>query len=111
MESEFVAQLMALTIDKQRRAELAKDVEALMSEFSTPIDRTREVRHRAIRAQLAQSFCNKWSVSKSWVSDLIDRYEENTTAAEQALHELSSPVCSNVPGPRPSSDRATQRSA
>lgn len=111
MESEFVTQLLALKIEKPRLAEFAKEVHGLMGEFSTPIDKTREAKHRAARTQLVESFCFKWSVAKSWVNDLIDRYEANTSAAERALFKMSYPERNEVPDPRTSFDRATQRSA
>lgn len=107
MESEFVAQLMSITIDNERLAELASDAIPLLAEFSKPIDPKAEVRQRAARSQLAQVFCDKWGVTKAWLSDLIDRYEEQGHSARLALARMSGKSALEVPDPRLTSD-ATQ---
>lgn len=111
MESKFVAQLMAITIDEKRLSELAGDAIPLLAEFSKRIDPKTEVRQRATRAQSAQEFCEKWGVTKAWLSDLIDRYEDQGHAARLALVRLSGKPTPEFPDPRPTSDAALDQPA
>jgi len=111
MESEFVAQLLSLTVDKERLAELASDAIPLLSEFSKRIDPKAEVKQRATRTQLAQGFCDKWGVTKTWLNDLITRYEEQGHEARLALVRLSGKPAQEVPDPRPTTDAALDQPA
>ena len=111
MESEFVAQLMALTHDEQRLAKLAAEVAPLLAEFTKPIDVTNEVKQRAHRARTAENFCETWGVTKAWIGDLIDRYEELGHEARSALMQMAAKAVKDVPEPCISSDTAAQKSA
>ncbi len=108
MVTEFGAQLLSLTIDKQRLALLAQQVTALLAEMTTPKDLKNEAIQRARRIELLESFCSKWSVTKIWVSELIDRYEDleaegSGPAIRLWLTETMKPLTDeegDVPSPR-----------
>lgn len=75
MVTEFEAQLLSLTIKKDRLALLAKDVSVLVAELSSPRDLKDEVTQRNRRRALVENFCATWDVTNMWVDDLVDRYE------------------------------------
>jgi hypothetical protein len=75
MVTEFEAQLLSLTIDKERLALLAKDVSDLVAELSSPRNLKDEVNQRNRRRAMVEQFCATWTVTNMWVNDLVDRYE------------------------------------
>ena len=105
MVTEFETQFFSLQIEKNRLAVLAREVQALVTELTSPRDFKNESSQRAGRRAMVEKFCNSWGVTNIWVNDLVNRYEEiidaglsqkilawlNETAGENVIIDVPEP--------------------